>query len=60
VLSTARSTFAHLIKTWVRRLDTRLTVTAARNAAHEVASLDARRLENARTLRDLRRLQVAQ
>jgi hypothetical protein len=38
---------------WVRRADAGLARSAARNAAHSVDAQRSRRLEDARTLRDL-------
>jgi hypothetical protein len=38
---------------WIRRADAGLARSAARNAAHSVEAAQARRLEDARTMRDL-------
>jgi hypothetical protein len=45
-----------VMSAWFRRADARLVGDAAGNAAIEVASRDQRRLEDARTMRDLRNL----
>jgi hypothetical protein len=45
---------------WVRRADARLASGAVRNAAIQVASFEQRRLEDARTMRDLRNLRPAE
>jgi hypothetical protein len=38
---------------WIRRADAGLARSAARNAAHSVEAEQARRLDDARTMRDL-------
>ena len=38
---------------WIRRADAGLARSAAKNAAHSVEAAHARRLEDARTMRDL-------
>jgi len=45
-----------VMSAWFRRADARLACDAADNAAIKVASRDQRRLEDARTMRDLRNL----
>jgi hypothetical protein len=45
---------------WIRRADARLASGAARNAAIQMASPEQRRLEDARTMRDLRNLRPAE
>jgi hypothetical protein len=45
---------------WVRRADARLASGAVRNAAMHMASFEQRRLEDARTMRDLRNLRPAE
>jgi len=45
---------------WIRRADARLASGAVRNAAIQVACGEQRRLEDARTRRDLRNLRPAE
>lgn len=44
---------------WIRRADAGLARSAARNAAHSVEAEQARRLEDARTMRDLQGIPTA-
>ena len=44
---------------WIRRADAGLARSAARNAAHSVEAEQARRLEDARTMRDLQGIPAA-
>jgi hypothetical protein len=44
---------------WIRRADAELVRSAARNAAHSVEAEHARRLEDARTMRDLQGIPAA-
>jgi hypothetical protein len=50
---TATSEVVRIMGFWVRRADAGLARSAARNAAHSVDAQRSRRLEDARTLRDL-------
>jgi hypothetical protein len=50
----------HVMGTWIRRADGRLASSAARNAADQVAFHGRRRLEDARTRRDLRNPRLAE
>jgi hypothetical protein len=49
-----------LMGVWTRRVDGRLANDAARNAALQVVLGEQRRLEDARTMRDLRNLRPAE
>jgi hypothetical protein len=49
-----------VMSVWIRRADARLAGGAARNAAIQVAFPEQRRLEDARTMRDLRNLRPAE
>lgn len=54
--ATATSEVVRIMGVWVRRADAGLARSAARNAAHSVEAEQARRLDDARTLRDLQRI----
>jgi hypothetical protein len=56
MLVMATSEVVRVMGAWVRRADAGLAQGAARNAAVGVADRHIRRLDEARTLRDLRRL----
>jgi hypothetical protein len=56
MLVLATSEVVRVMGVWVRRADAGLLERAARNAAAGVAEPHARRMDEARTLRDLRRL----
>lgn len=56
MLTTATGELLRVFAVLVRHADVTLAETAARNAAVVVAERGARRLEDARTLRDLSRL----
>ena len=56
---TASSEVVRIMGVWVRRADAGLARSAARNAAHSVEAQQARRLDDARTLRDLQRIPPA-
>ena len=56
MLVTATSEVVRVMGIWVRRADAGLVDRAARNAATGLADRSSRRLEDARTLRDLQRL----
>lgn len=56
MLVTATSEVVRVMGVWVRRADAGLADRAVRNAAAEVADRSSRRMEDARTMRDLRRL----
>lgn len=60
MLTTATAEFLRAFTDLARRADTGLARQAARNAAIVVAEHGARRLEDARTLRDLHRLGFAE
>ncbi len=53
MLVSATSEVVRIMGVWVRRADAGLAVSAARNAATSVADVRARRIEEARALRDL-------
>lgn len=52
----ATSEVVRIMGIWVRRADAGLARSAARNAAHSVEAAKARRLDDARTIRDLQRV----
>lgn len=56
MLMTATSEIVHAVLSLARRADSKLAQGATRNAAVLVAERGARRLEDARTMRDLSRL----
>jgi hypothetical protein len=56
MLMTSTSEIVHAVLSLARRADSTLAQGAARNAAVCVAERGARRLEDARTMRDLSRL----
>ena len=58
MLVVATSEVVRVMGVWVRRADAGLAQGAARNAAVGVADRHVRRMEEARTLRDLRRLRL--
>jgi len=58
MLVTATAEVVRAMSVLFRRADAGLALGAARNAAAGVAVADARRFEEARTLRDLRRLDL--
>lgn len=53
---TATPDVVRIMGVWVRRADAGLARSAARNAAHSMEDRRTRELDDARTLRDLRRL----
>lgn len=55
----ATSEVVRIMGVWVRRADAGLARSAARNAAHSVEAAQARRLDDARTLRDLQGIPLA-
>jgi hypothetical protein len=55
----AASEVLRIMSTIVRRADSGLAVVAARNAAHSMNAQQFRRLEEARTLRDLASIPTA-
>jgi hypothetical protein len=55
----ATSEVVRVMGVWVRRADAGLAAGAARNATTGIADRSSRRLEHARTLRDVRRLRPA-
>jgi hypothetical protein len=56
----ATAEVVRIMGVWVRRADAGLARSAARNAAHSVKAEQARRLDDARTLRDLQGIPMAQ
>lgn len=50
---TATTEVVRIMGVWVRRADAGLARSAARNAAHSVEAEQARRIDDARTMRDL-------
>jgi hypothetical protein len=60
MLTTATAEFLRAFTVLARRADSTLAQQAARNAAVVVGEHGARRLEDARTLRELRRLGFAE
>jgi hypothetical protein len=50
---TATPDVVKIMGVWIKRADAGLARSAARNAAHSVEAERARRLEDARTMRDL-------
>ena len=50
---TATSEVVRIMGVWIKRADAGLALSAARNAAHSVEAEQARRLDDARTMRDL-------
>jgi hypothetical protein len=59
VLVAAPNEIIRVMGVWIRRADARLASGAVRNAAMQVASHQQRQLDEARTLRDLRKLRPA-
>ena len=57
MLTTATSEAMRLVSLFVRRLDSDLVESAARNAESSVLDQDRRHLEEMRTLRDLQAIQ---
>jgi len=55
----ATSELVRIMGFWVRRADTELARSAARNAAHSVQAERARQIDDARTLRDLQKIPPA-
>jgi hypothetical protein len=60
VLVATTNGIIRVLGVWIRRADGGMARGAARNAATQVASRDHRRLEDARTMRDLRNLRPAE
>jgi hypothetical protein len=60
VLVATTNEIIRVMGVWVRRADAGLASGAARNAAIQVASREQRRLEDARTMRDLRNVRPAE
>jgi hypothetical protein len=60
LLVQATSEVVRVMGVWVRRADAGLLDQATRNAAAGVAEPQARRMDEARTMRDLRRLRPAE
>lgn len=56
---TATTDVVRLMGVWARRADAGLARSAARNAAHSMEDRRTRELDDARTLRDLRKLAPA-
>ena len=56
----ASTEFVRIMSEMVRRADAGLVRSAARNAAYSVQAERVRRLDDARTIRDLQRIPLAQ
>ena len=55
----ATAEFVRIVGVWVRRADSELVRSAARNAAHSMNAERTREIEDARTLRDLQKIPAA-